>query len=244
MDKDLLKLLPKKAFKLLSIKETWEIGASITRSLFDKESYEAQIAARIKSWKYSNIQIVKELPLTSKSVLTKKDGENILKIYFSQFFEKDLAVHIDLRKSSFSSSDSFYWAPSNIHYHFKSSFIDGVCALYKGFYFDNAPEFEKGLSLLGIMRDSMNETQKHEVTELFLRHFGEGRTGNVKFSLKNLQDSFNAIFSYFLKEDIPLNPEFAVLGINLVTLYLTLQEIPHELNVKEVFNQVVQNYQK
>jgi len=244
MDNELFKLLPKKAFKLLSIKETLKIGESLTRSIFDKKSYEFQVQARIKTWKYSNIQIVKELPLENKTVTTKEDGENILKIYFSQFFENDIAVHIDLRKSSFSSSDSFCWAPSKIHYHFKPSFTAGVCSLYKGFYFDNNAEFENGLMLLGIVRDSMNETQKNDIKELFLRHFGEGRSGNVKFSLGNLKDSFNVIFSYFLKEDIPLNPEFAVLGINLVTLYLTLQEIPHELNVREVFYQVAKSYQK
>jgi hypothetical protein len=242
MDKDLIKLLPQKAFKLLSIRESLKIGEKITRSRFDKDSYEKQFQARLKSWQFSTIQIVKELPLSHKSISTKEDGENVLKIYFSQFFENDIAVHIDLRKSSFSSSDSFYWVPSKFHYHFKSSFLDGVCSLYKGFYFENNTEFERGLLLLGIMRDSMNEIQKKEVKDLFYKHFGEGKVESVKFSLKKLQDSFNIIFSYFLKEDIPLNPEFAVLGINLVTLYLTLQDIPYELNVRDVFYQVAQNY--
>ena len=50
----------------------------------------------------------------------------------------------------------------------------------------------------------------------------------------------NSIFSFFLQEDIELNPEFAVLGINLVTLYLTLEEIPFALNVREAFLEVVE----
>jgi hypothetical protein len=244
MDKEILKLLPQKAFKLLSIKETFKIGTAVTKSIFDKKSYESNYLHRAKDWRFDDIELVKELP-TSKAVLsTKEDGEKILKIYFSQFFEKNLVVHIDLRKNLFSSQENFYWIPSKINYSFSQSFLDGVCSLYKGFYFDDSDKFEEGLVQLGMIKASMSEKQKIAMKELFYKHFGEGRTANVKFSLENLQGSFNAIFSYFLKEDIPLNPEFAVLGVYLVTLYLTLQDIPFALNVSNVFSEVVQKYQK
>ena len=195
MDKELIKLLPQKAFKLLSIKEIFKIGEKITKSRFDKKSYDIQFNSLLKSWTFQDIRIVSEFKPSKITVSSKEDGEKILKIYFAQFFEKDISVHIDLRESSFSSKESFYWIPSRFHYQFQNSFREGVCSLYKGFY------------------------------------------------LKNLQESFNSIFTYFLKEDIPLNPEFAVLGINLVTLYLTLQDIPFELNVRDVFIEVYEKYQ-
>ena len=243
MDKELLKLLPQKAFKLLSLKEIYKIGEKITKSRFDKNSYEIEFQKRVQVWPFSDIKIVSEF-ITPKKISSKEDGEKILKIYFSQFFEKDLSVHIDLRESSFSSSDSFYWIPSRFHYQFQNPFREGVCSLYKGFYFDNKSDFEHGLNCLGIINSDMSAIQKEGIQEIFYKHFGEGKTQAVKFSLKNLQESFNSIFTYFLKEDIPLNPEFAVLGINLVTLYLTLQDIPYELNVRDVFVEVYEKYSK
>lgn len=242
MDKEILKLLPQKAFKLLSIKESLKIGERITKSRLDREFYDTLILAREQAWLFPSIKIVKILPTTKKSFFTKDDGENILKIYFSQFFEKNNYVHIDLRDSSFSSNDYLYWSPSRFYYQFSGSFREGVCALYKGFYFKDSKEFEKGLSLLNITSINMPESKKNEIQNIFLNHFGEGQSLPVKFSLKKLQDSFNNIFSYFLKEDIPLNPEFAVLGINLVTLYMNLQKIPHELNVSEAFFEVAKKY--
>lgn len=242
MDKELLKLLPQKAFKLLSFKEVFKVSDKITRSRFDKHSYDIQLQTRITTWPFLDIKIVPTIPTEKPASLTKEDGEKILKIYFSQFFEKSINVHIDLRKSSFFSSDVFYWIPSRFHYKFQDSFLEGVCLLYKGFYYENKNDFEQGLTLLGILNKTIPASQKNEIQELFYNHFGEGKTHSVKFSLKNLQDSFNNIFSYFLKEDIPLNPEFAVLGITLVTLYQTLQDIPYELNVSDVFKEVFENY--
>ena len=240
MDKDILKLLPQKAFKLLSIKETLKMGAAVTKSMFDKESYEKNFQSRKGNWKLNDVSLVKELPSSKSALSSKEDGEKVLKVYFSQFFEKGLAVHIDLRNQFFSSDESFYWVPSKLHYSFSQTFLEGVCFLYEGFYFDNNDKFEKGLRQLGMISDEMNEMQKESMKELFFKHFGEGKDTDVQFSLKNLQESFNAIFSHFLKEDIPLNPEFAVLGINLVTLYLTLQDIPHALNVSGVFKEIFQ----
>lgn len=243
MDKDILKLLPQKAFKLLSIKETFKIGASVTKSIFDKDSYELNVKKRMENWKLDDIKIVKEFSLEKEKSMGKEDGEKILKVYFSQFFE-NMPVRIDLRKSSFSSSNQLSWTPSKIHYHFSEEFLEGVRELYKGFYFDDDQKFENGLVLLGIIQPTMSITQKKELKELFYKHFGEGKAEAVNFSLKHLQESFNAIFSFFLKEDIPLNPEFAVLGVYLVTLYLTLEQIPYALSVRDAFCEVAQLYQK
>jgi hypothetical protein len=244
MDKDILKLLPQKAFKLLSFKETLRIGGAVTKSLFNKKLYETSFNKRLEDWKFDDIKLIKETLPSTDTLSSKEDGEKILKIYFSQFFEKNLPIHIDLRKSSFSSSVSLSWNPSKVNYTFSQKFLDGVCSLYTGFYFDNAGKFEEGLTQLEMINASMSEIQKNNMKELFFNHFGEGKTSDVKFSLKKLQASFNAIFTYFLKEDIPLNPEFAILGVYLVTLYLTLEDIPHVLNVSDVFNEVVHKYGK
>ena len=244
MDKDILRLLPQKAFKLLSFKETLRIGAAVTKSIFDKQLYESSFKKRCEGWRLDDIELVNESLMPTDAFFTKEDGENILKVYFSQLFERNLPIHIDLRKNSFSRKETLHWSPSKINYTFSQNFLDGVCALYTGFYFNDTDKFEDGLTQLGMINVSMSEVQKNNIKELFLNHFGEGKTAAVKFSLKKLQASFNEIFSYFLKEDIPLNPEFAILGIYLVTLYSTLENIPEALNVSEVFSEIALKYGK
>lgn len=240
MDKDILKLLPQKAFKLLSVKETFRIGATVTKSILDKSSYNAQFEKRSNEWEWEDIKLSQSIA-QAKHISTLEDGEKILRIYFSQLFEEELAVHLDLRSNHFSAEESFIWCPSRLHYSFSPAFKSGVQCLYKGFYQDDDENFEKGLKLLGMIRPSMNDEQKTRVKELFYKHFGEGKSGAVRFSLSKLQSSFDSIFSFFIKEDIPLNPEFAVLGINLVTLYLTLEKVPFAINVSDVFFKVLAN---
>ena len=243
MDQDILKLLPQKAFKLISITESLRIGALVTGSILDKKSYAKSLEERMKNWMVNDV-IISKSPLDCPSKpLTKEDGEKILKVYFAQFYGNAPAVHLDMRASSFCSNDSFLWMPSKLHYTFSASFVEGVRSLYEGFYLDDDAKFERGLSLLGILRDSFSNEQKKEVVSIFHSHFGEGKIHPVKFSLKKLQESFNTIFSYFLKEDIPLNPEFAVLGAMLVTLYLTLESIPNELSARDAFVEVARKYQ-
>ena len=239
MDKEILKLFPQKAFKLLSIKDTLRIGTQVTKSIIDKESYELQFGERSKVWRWTDIKMSKKHQGPNKPITSKEDGEKVLRIYFSQFFQNNLAVHLDLRASAFSTNENFTWVPSKLHYNFSKTFMEGVRSLYRGFYLEDAAEFELGLKFLGMIKDSMNEQKKNAIIEIFTNHFGEGRTELVHFSLDKLQDSFNIIFAFFLKEDIPLNPEFAVLGVNLVTLYSALQTVPYALNVREVFMQVI-----
>lgn len=242
MDKELLKLLPQKAFKLLSVTESLKVGSAISKSYFNTKAYEASLEKRKISWKLSDILLLDEAPYSSNEKFSKDQGEKILEVYFSQFFENNLPVHIDLRKKSFDSSKNFGWNPSKAHYTFSPSFIEGVRLLYFGFYSSNDDDYEKGLSQLGIINTNMNSDQRNDIKNLFNNHFGSGKEAPVKFSLKELQSSFNTIFSFFLKNDIPLNPEFAVLGLCLVTLYLNLEEIDYPLDVRGAFNIVASKY--
>jgi predicted unusual protein kinase regulating ubiquinone biosynthesis (AarF/ABC1/UbiB family) len=244
MDKEILKLLPQKAFKLLSIKETLRIAATVAKSIIDKKSYSQHFEQRLENWKWTDISLSSAPVKKENSKLSKSSGEKILKVYFSQFFEKNLAVHLDLRSHSFvNGPEIFIWIPSKLHYCFSLKFIEGVQQLYIGFYLNDEKKFIEGLYDLQMIKKSMSEVQKSKIQNLFYKHFEEAKSGPVKFSMKNLQTSFNNIFSFFLQEDIPLNPEFALLGVNLVTLYLTLEQISGPIDVHEIFLQVYKNYE-
>lgn len=244
MNEDILKLIPKKAFKLIPIRVSLKISAQIAKSVFDKKSYEIHFNKRVSTWKFDDIQLINAPSHIQKTLLSKEDGEKILTIYFSQFFEKNIATHIDLRSNSFLSGGTFTWNPSKLHYAFSEKFLNGVCSLYTGFYLDDSILFDEGLNQLGMIKKTMSINQKEEIKNLFYMHFGEGKSEPVQFKIAKLQESFEEIFSFFIKEDIPLNPEFAVLGVCLVTLYLTLQDIPHKLNVRNAFQQVIHKYKK
>jgi hypothetical protein len=245
MDKEILKLFPQKAFKLLSIKDSLRIGSEVTKSLIDKKSYEKNLSIKKAKWKWDEIKIRKDEIISKKSTgkkLNIVESRNILKIYFSQFYETESAVNLDLRINHFENVIDFQWKPSSLHFRFSNDFMEGVQFLYQGFYLNKPLEFEHGLKKLGILKENVSEVQKNNLMNLFYEHFGGGKDGPISFTLKKLQNGFNHIFAYFLKEDIPLNPEFAVLGVNLVTLYLTLQESSDAIDVKEVFKEVYLKY--
>lgn len=235
MDKEVLKLFPQRAFKLLSIKDSLRVTGSITKSLLNQKDYLALIEQRKSSWKWNEIEINQDHSKNHKLQDTKENGENILLVYFSQFFDDNLALHVDYRDCFSSNNNILLWKPSKMHYKFSTSFIEGVRKLYSGFYLDNPSQFESGLTYIGIIQPNMNQQQKDEVIELFTKYFGEGKNEAIRFSLSDLQKSFNEIFSFFIKKNIPLNPEFAVLGLALVTLYNELQKISHPLDVKGAF---------
>ena len=235
MDKEVLKLFPQRAFKLLSIKDSLRVTGSITKSLLNQKDYQTLVEQRKSSWKWNDIEISQDHLSNHKLQDSKENGEKILFIYFSQFFDNDLALHIDYRDSFSSNKNTLRWKPSRMHYKFSPSFIEGVRKLYSGFYLDNPSLFESGLSYIGIIQPNMNQQQKDEVIKLFTKYFGEGKNEAICFSLSDLQKSFNEIFSFFIKKNIPLHPEFAVLGLALVTLYNELQKISHPLDVKTAF---------
>ncbi len=235
MDNEILKLFPQKAFKLLSIKDSIRIGSSVTSSLVNKKLYDEELQKRINHWKLPDISIVKELQISKKIPFSKNDGELILQVYFTQFFDSETSVHLDYRNAFVSAGNAIKWKPSRLQYKFSNQFLEGVRLLYSGFYFDNQIQFEQGLTKIGIIQQSASEKQKKDIIELFTKYFGDGRLNPVHFSLTKLKNSFNEIFTFFLKEDIPLNPEFAVLGIALVTLYSVLEDIPEEIDVRSSF---------
>ncbi len=237
MDKEILKLFPQKAFKLIPLKETILITTKLTASVFDKETYQISMGQKSKELPYKKNLIIEKLSSNDTFLKTKDNGEQILKIYFMQCFDPSRIIHLDLRKNHFCNSPNLRWTPSKLHYQFSHNFIDAIRELYIGFYLEEQEIFKSGLIKLGLLTTQSKPYQQNEVIELFMQHFGEGKNSAVSFSIKKLQQSFEIIFAYFLKNNISLNPEFAVFGIYLTTLYSTLENIPDKLNVKKSFNE-------
>lgn len=234
--KDILKLLPQKAAKLVPFTELLKMGSKVAATAVGGESYKRDVQKLVQGGLPAGVSAVGDDEPASTEALGVLHGEKILEIYFTQLFHRESLVHLDLRGSFFAArGDILLWRPSQLRHKFSTKFLDSVCCLYQGFYHDKSEVFDVGLEGLGMIRTSMSAEKRGEIRDLLFTHFGEGRTSPIIFSLAKFQKSFDEIFSYFLKNEVPLHPEFALLGANLATLYSNLQNIKAPLDVRSAF---------
>ena len=58
----------------------------------------------------------------------------------------------------------------------------------------------------------------------------------MTFGLEEFQKNFQGVFNFLLEKKGRLSPDFALLGIMLVTLYLSLDELGHSYDVKKAYH--------
>jgi hypothetical protein len=235
--KDILKLLPQKAAKLVPFTELMKMGSKVATTAIGGESYKQDVLRLSERGLPEGVNVVSsDEGLTPHLPLEALHGEKLLEIYFAQLFRHDAPVHLDLRANFFSGQGTtLLWRPSPLRYQFSVAFLSSIRELYRGFYYAKPEVFDKGLEGLGMIRPSMSPEERDEIRNLLFSHFGEGRNSPVIFSVEKFQKSFDEIFSYFLKNEVPLHPEFALLGANLATLYSNLQNIKAPLDVRSAF---------
>jgi hypothetical protein len=235
--KEILKLLPQKAAKLIPVTELIKMGSKVAASAIVGDGYRRDVQNLSIKGLPSGVEVsLEDVSSSAQEVLGIGHGEKILEIYFGQLFADAKPVHLDLRASFFAPrGDYLVWRPSPLRHRFSVEFLESIRQLYQGFYHDDLLAFDRGLEGLGILKPAAPEKERLQVRHLFYEHFGEGRTAAVTFSLPRFQKSFDQIFSYFLEKEIPLHPEFALLGANLVTIYSNLQNIGAALDVRGSF---------
>jgi predicted unusual protein kinase regulating ubiquinone biosynthesis (AarF/ABC1/UbiB family) len=91
----------------------------------------------------------------------------------------------------------------------------------------------------GRVKRDWSEEKKIEVIEVFKKHFSNGRDERITFTMKDFQASFAKIFQTLVKNKIQLDKNFLYLGIMLVTLYLSLDELAGEYDVSSIFKDCV-----
>jgi hypothetical protein len=242
--KELLSLFPENALKIIPLKDFLRITAQIGKSSLGGQQLNQDTAERLAHWRLSEIEMFSASRLDKRRKLEAKDAEKILTIYFYQWFDESPVVHVDFRSEHFSGGPVLRWKPSALRFSFSKEFKIGVRNLYAGFYLNDDSRFEKGLFGLAILNETMSENTRSEIKEVFLNNFGGARDAKVSFSLKDLRVSFEKIFKSFLKNKVTFNPEFSVLGLNLVTLYLCLENFESPLDVKASFLRVSQLFER
>ena len=165
-------------------------------------------------------------------------SEGILRYYFAQLQCKE-GVFLDLREHHFSDTPGgLVFKPNGLWHRFSDSFQSGLEKLYDGFYSKNAPLFEEGLILTGLLNPRWPLETKEELKTLFKSHFGSSLEVPVRLTLDSLQESMMNLLKFLIREKVRLSSEFMLFGVMLVTLYLALESDPDPLPVKKIFEEV------
>jgi hypothetical protein len=157
----------------------------------------------------------------------KRAGQLILAIYFCQLKNSD-QLFLDLRSQHFAwdtERHELLWHPTSFWAQLESPFLNAVLDLYSGFYND---EPEKRLSALSTLGLTGHEQQLKD-------HFGKGLNGPILFKISHLAQSFHEIFSSLHAEGKQIHPHFALLGIYITSLYLTLESLGVELDARKAY---------
>lgn len=174
---------------------------------------------------------------SSKKVI----GQNILALYFQQLFLGP-DVFLDFRKERFSrfktesGEETLYWKPNGLWIEFNSEFLQGLRLLYKGFYEQNEPALDRGLSALGLYSETMNNQAKLELKGLLESHFGQGRSAPMRFEVAHFMTSFDNLFLFLKDKNLKLSEDFLFLGIYILTLYLHLEFLGEPFDVVAAYN--------
>ncbi|MGB5694107.1 MAG: hypothetical protein WBM46_00510 [Polyangiales bacterium] len=170
-------------------------------------------------------QRLTELPESSR----RRVGQHVLEIYFGQVFAGDHAV-LDLRADAFATGDAdvLLWRPRAFYVQWQPDFLDGLRALYAGFYKDDTAQFERGLAQLGL----------EDSGEVLLSHLGSGDQRKVRFETSAFHSSFHETFLSCRDKGVALHRNFLALGIYLVCLYEVLESLGLEFDVRDAFERI------
>lgn len=163
-------------------------------------------------------------------------GAGVLSLYFHQLQEQG-PWFLDLRPRNFAWDDakrtlSFF--PSGLWYQPEEEFRRRVQALYAGFYRDDRAALATGVELYGWnSRPLAGFSQRIEL--LLREHFGPGDTRESRFSIAHFRATFERIFREAAESNARLHPELTFLGVGLVGLYLTLEQLQVPLDPRRAF---------
>lgn len=163
-------------------------------------------------------------------------GASVLSLYFHQL-QGQGPWFLDLRPRHFAWDDtqrSLTFFPSRLWYQPDPDFRQRVQSLYAGFYRHDRVALAAGVELYSW--DSHPLAGFSQRIERLLRdHFGPGDACEVLFSIDHFRSTFDRIFRETSDSKAKLHPELTFLGVGLVGLYLTLEQLQVPLNPRQAF---------
>ena len=163
-------------------------------------------------------------------------GSRVLGLYFHQL-QGQGPWFLDLRPRHLAWDDaqrSLTFFPSGLWYQPDPDFRRRVQSLYEGFYRQDPTALATGIELY--FWESQPRVGFSQRIELLLReHFGPSDAPEIRFSIAQFRSTFDRIFRETADSRAKLHPELTFLGVGLVGLYLTLEQLDVPLNARQAF---------
>lgn len=157
-----------------------------------------------------------------------------LRLYFFNIFS-DTDYGLDFRKKNFSNVGNWSFKSDSFGYNFDEKFISGVRNLYDVFYTGDPEKLDKPMIELGLIGKNWRKDEKKQIIKLFLNHFSSSESKAIKFKTTHLVASFTRIFIFLASKKSKLPSDFAMLGVALVCLYSTLDNVEEDTDVKSCY---------
>lgn len=166
-------------------------------------------------------------------------GDDLLRLYFGQWLVEE-GLFIDLRSTRLGSDDedTLHFSPNGLWIRLRPEFRQGMLALYRSFYSDDADAFDAALRQMGLLRPGLSPAAASELTELLNAHFGIDQRAQ-RFSIDSFKQSFDALFEFFIANDYRLHSDFVFVGFYLITLYLTLEAGGEAHDVRSICSEML-----
>lgn len=225
--KDLLRHVPALLFEVVDWQEMREVIPQLTQRLLTgkgapevRQALATHLPHRLRFG-----ESVTKLDLNDQP-RKQELGDVILELYFVQVLAKK-PMFLDLRLAQFGAvADQWIWKGGNLWAEFSPQFARGVTELYAGFFDADDGRFDQGLLLTGLVQPSWDAADKASMARLLKSTFSPSESSApMRFDLETFQKSFQAVFDFMMKKKARLSPDFVLLGIMLVTLYLSLEEL-------------------
>ncbi len=240
--KELSKHVPAVLFKTVEWSELRSEIPKISQRMLKKEGYESLLNKHQQELKVFNVELTRET--LSKTSIKKNSwaGEQILTLYFAQIFSPH-GLFLDLRSHHFNTDlNRFKWHPSSLWTIFDESFRQGLLDVYEGFYLCRDELYYSGLEKIGLLTKNCSIEDKKILGDLFKAQFGNALHEKMAFDLEHFKSSIIKMSDFMLSRKIKISKDFLYLGIYLVTMYSSLEEIDKELPVKEIYLKVKEHF--
>lgn len=163
-------------------------------------------------------------------------GTRVLELYFHQIHRRS-PWFLDLRPRHFAWNDarhSLTFFPSALWHAPDRDFRQRVQSLYAGFYRQSPAVLAQGIELYSWgSRPLPGFSQRIE--QLLREHFGASDGRATRFSVAHFRSTFECIFREMSDSRAKLHPDLTFLGVGLVGLYLTLEQLAVPLDPRRAF---------
>lgn len=242
--KDLLQHLPSLVFQVTDWDSIRRELPLLSKRLLTQAGVPELSSAQSKTLSQFVIFASTSLPKFEEEANRQSIGDALLRYYFAQFYCEE-GLFLDLRLLNFRmQGQTLLFKPNGLWTQFTPKFRTGITLLYEGFYFENEQNFEAGLNQTGLLSSDWSESDQNEIKNLFKTHFGKTIDAPMQFSLNQFQETFLQIFEFLMRKKVKLTCEFALFGIMLVTLYLSLEQLQTQHEVARLFKDVIKEVKK